>query len=417
MNTQRRWFSVALVAVLALSVATCDILKVESPGRIADEDLGAIEAFPALVTGMEYDLTQALDASNQDIALAAGELFHGGSYDFADIPRGIILPEDNNSEWRSSQQARWVAEDGIRRMQEILEPGVFSQSPLVARAYLMAGFANRLLGETLCSTAIDGGVEEPNTVHFTRALAQFTEAITVGGAAGTSNIVNAAYGGRASIKAWTGDWPGAVSDGNQVPIDFQYDSPYTNEVGNDIQYETYARPEFSVFGTEFENFPDDARAPWSILLEADGSVSKGANGTTPMYQQEKYPDLDSPVPLTKGTEMRVLAAESELRSGNIAAAFALLNDARDEHGMIDLVVPGTLAEAWTTLHHERGAETWLETRRLWDLRRWFAESGPAHHDFMQGRDTCFPISEQEVDSNPNLRGLVGVARLDIKPHF
>ncbi len=330
MNRQRRWFSVALVAVLALSISTCDILKVESPGRIADEDLEAIEAFPALVVGMAYDLTQALDNANQDIALASGELFHGGSYDFADLPRGIILDEDVNGEWESSQQARWVAEDGIRRMQEILEAAVFARSPLVAKAYLMAGFANRLLGETMCTTVIDGGAEQPNTIHFTRALGHFTEAISVGAAAGTSDIVSAAYGGRASIKAWTGDWSGAVADGNMVEIDFRYDSPYTSEVANDIQYETYARPEFSVFGTEFADYPDDARAPWSILLEEDGSVSKGANGTTPMYQQEKYPKLSSAVPLTKGTEMRVLAAEAELRSGNIGPAFVLLNEARDE---------------------------------------------------------------------------------------
>ncbi len=140
------------------------------------------------------------------------------------------------------------------------------------------------------------------------------------------------------------------------------------------------------------------------MYEEDGSVSRGANGTTPMYQQEKYPLLSSAVPLTKGTEMRVLAAEAELRggAGNIGAAFALLNEARDEWGMVDLAVPATLAEAWTTLHHERGAEVWLETRRLWDLRRWFLESGDAHHDFLQGRDVCFPISEDERRSNNNL---------------
>ncbi len=102
--------------------------------------------------------------------------------------------------------------------------------------------------------------------------------------------------------------------------------------------------------------------------------------------------------------MKVLAAEAELRNGNIGPAFVLLNEARDEWGMAALTVPATLAEAWTTLHHERGAEVWLETRRLWDLRRWFLESGPAHHDFLLDRDDCFPISEEEVDSNPNLSG-------------
>ena len=405
MNRQRKWFSGALVAALALSTAGCDILNVEAPGRIADEDLAAIEAFPALVTGMAFDLTQAMDASNQDLALASGELFHGGSYDFADLPRGIILAEDMDGEWSSAQQARWVAENGITRMQEILDAAVFAKSALVARAYLLAGFANRLLGEMLCSTAIDGGAEEPNTVHFDRAMGHFTQAISVGGPAGTSDIVAAAYGGRASIKAWTGDWSGAVADGLNVPIDFRYDSDYTNEVANDIAFETHNRFEFSVFGTEFQDFPDDPRAPWTIILNADGSITNGANGSTPMYQQNKHDDLDSPVALTKGTEMKVLAAEAELRGGgNIGTAFALLNEARDEYGMVALAVPATLAEAWTTLHHERGAELWLETRRFWDLRRWFAESGPSHHDFLQGRDDCFPISEEERDANPNLSG-------------
>jgi hypothetical protein len=351
---------------------------------------------------MAYDLSQGLDAANQDLALASGELFHGGSYDFGDLPRGIILPEDMDGEWASGQQARWVAEDGIKRMEAVLEPELFGRSGLVAQAHLLAGFSNRFLGEMLCSTAIDGGPEEPNTVHFTRAMDQFSQAIQIGQAAGTSDIVNAAYGGRASIKAWTGDWAGAVQDAMQVPIDFLYEADYTSEVANDLAFETHDRFEFSVWNTEFQDYPNDPRAPWTIILNEDGTITNGANGTTPMYQQNKYDDLDSPVPLTKGTEMRVLAAEAELRGGNIGPAFVLLNEARGEHVMAPLAVPTTLTEAWSILHHERGAETWLETRRLWDVRRWFEETGPAHHDFLQGRDRCFPISDEECNSNPNL---------------
>ena len=42
--------------------------------------------------------------------LASGEMFHGGSYDWADIPRGTILDEDVDNEWEEMHQARWVAE-------------------------------------------------------------------------------------------------------------------------------------------------------------------------------------------------------------------------------------------------------------------------------------------------------------------
>ena len=67
-----------------------------------------------------------------------------------------------------------------------------------------------------------------------------------------------------------------------------------------------------------------------------------------------------------------------------------------------MVTPGTLTEAWAILHAERGAITWLEDRRFWDERRWFAESGPPHFDFLNGRDKCIPISKTEKDSNPNI---------------
>ena len=56
------------------------------------------------------------------------------------------------------------------------------------------------------------------------------------------------------------------------------------------------------------------------------------------------------------------------------------------------------------LQKERGAVLWLENRRLWDLRRWNAEPAPIKHSFLDSRDKCLPISENEMLSNPNLRG-------------
>jgi hypothetical protein len=44
---------------------------------------------------------------------------------------------------------------------------------------------------------------------------------------------------------------------------------------------------------------------------------------------------------------------------------------------------------------------WLEGRRLWQLRRWSVDAGPAHSSFLDGRATCIPISQQETQSNPN----------------
>ncbi len=400
--------SLVPAAALLTLVGCSGLLDVEAPGTIADSDLNTRNAIAALVVGMAFDMAESLDDSIETLALAAGELFHGGSYNLGDIPTGLILPEDVNGEWATMHQARWVAEQGILRMQEILSPEEFNASVYVARAYLFAGLANRQLGENLCFTAIDGGPREAHTVHFSRGEAAFDEAIRIGQAAGSgaADIVTAAYGGRASVRAWQGDWAGAVEDASRVPAGFVYLARLsTDGESNILAYETHDRFEYTVWGTEFQNRPNDVRAPWEIVYNADGTVARGANGSTPHYQQKKYTSSGDDIPLVKGTEMLVLRAEAALRSNDIANAFARLNEARAHYGMAPLTTPSTAADAWRTLHAERGATVWLENRRFWDLRRWFEESGPAHHDFLSDRESkCVPVSEEEMRTNPSARG-------------
>lgn len=397
------------LAILLLPLGGCDTLfDVEAPGRIADEDLDDVEAFPAMVAGMSADLNAAYDAmANYTLPIASGELFHSGSYDITDVAKGIFLPEDMNGEWGSMHQARWVAESGIERMRGVYSAEEFESSPLVARAYLYAGIANRLLGENVCSAVIDGTGEQPHTVHFERGLEQFTRAIEISQAAGVDSTVIAAYGGRASMKAWLGDWAGAVQDAQQVPVGFVFSVLFNSGAGNgnELYVETHDRLEFSVINTVFEAHPEDPRAPWDTLFNADGEIDTGANGLTPVYQQLKYISEDADVPAVKGTEMLVLRAEAALRNGgDIAAAYQLMNDARASYGMAPLTPASSIEEAWADLHYERGATLWLEGRRLWDMRRWFAagEGDPAYHPFLEGRDTCIPISETERLANPAL---------------
>jgi hypothetical protein len=177
---------------------------------------------------------------------------------------------------------------------------------------------------------------------------------------------------------------------------------YTEGSGNDLAYETHDRFEYSVWSTEFANHYGDPRIPWDTVYKADKTIAVGANGATPVFRQQKYKTIGDDIPLTKGTEMLVLRAEAALRNNDIAGAYGLMNQARAFYSMTPLPVAATLAQAWADLRYERGATVWLETRRLWDQRRWFAEAGPAHSDFLLNRDKCIPISKDEAASNPNI---------------
>lgn len=411
MNRQMKWTRLAMLAALVPFTGCSDVLSldVEAPGRISDGDLNSAEAIPGLVAGMSYDLSQAMDGVLQTLALASGDLWHSGSYDFGTHPRGILLqaPEDWDGEYGTMQQARWVAENGIARIEEFYAPALFNKSADVARAYLLAGFANRLLGEVQCTSTIDGGPEVQRSEHFNRANAHFSRAIEIGGAAGVSNIVTAAYGGRASVRAWLGDWTAAATDASQVPIGFSYDAVFSTTSGavaNDLVDETTDRRELTVFNTVWAGVPDDPRVPWRIVYDNAGQVQKGQDGETDFYQQRKWLDEDTDVALTHGQEARMLRAEAALRSNDIPGMMTHINAARAAAGMAALATPANTAAAWEVMRVERAATLWLEGRRLWDLHRWKADGGVIADPFAASRDTCFPISDEERRVNTSLAG-------------
>ena len=423
MTTMRKPFRVAVLAAL-LGVAGCgDLLDVEAPGRLADENLNTENAFDALVEGMSADLTGAIDDMTYISPIASGELFHSGSYALTDEAQGILEPETSNGEFNEMQEARWVAENGIERMREHMDPERYESSPLVARAFLYAAIANRLLGEMMCTSTIDGGPEISNTQHFARAQQWTDSAIAYGGRADLADVVTAAYGVRATVRAWQDDWAGAVTDAERVPDGFVWVVPFAGGTANspDLWYETHVRREFSVVNTMFEpNGGADLRTPWDTVFRADGTVQTGANGSTLFYQQLKYPVDDADVPAVKGPEMLLLRAEAQLRlngAAGIPAAYSLMNEARAVYDMDPLTPAATLEEAWDDLHYERSATLWLEARHMWDARRWYEgvdPSAPEYFGFFGGadrlpggaddRDTCFPIGDEELRSNPNFSG-------------
>ncbi|AHG89370.1 RagB/SusD domain-containing protein [Gemmatirosa kalamazoonensis] len=400
----------ALAAAIALGASCHDYLTVTNPGPIADESLQTPDAVPGFVTGMSSDLSNALDEVVRISGIASDELGHGGSYTGEGLwYRGIINPEDINDQWALMQRARWVAEQGITRMKAL--PGfTYDNDAASARANLLAGFADRLLGENACKAVIDGGAVQSDSVHFQRALAYFTEAIRIAQARNVVDVLNAAYGGRASVKASLGDWPGAVADAQQVPAAFVYNAVYsTNSTreNNSLVQETYVRREFTVFGTQWAQVFNDPRVPWDTIYTsaAKTAVQKGQDGKTNFFRQRKYTDLGADIPLTKGTEMLMLRAEAALRTGDIGGAFALINQQRTVYRLPALSPPPAgLAAAWQILEKEYGAVVWLEGRRLWQLRRWQAATDASHNGFLDGRATCIPISLAERQSNPNASG-------------
>lgn len=391
----------ALAGALALSAA-CD-LSVTNPGPVQDEQLNTPGAMPALVNGMSGDLSNAMGLYLIRGALASGELTHSGNFAAEGFfYRGVIRPEDVNGDWSRMQTARWVAESGLERMKTVLGTG-FEANAGTPRAYLYGGFANRFLGENVCSAVIDGGPLQSDSVYFQRADSLFTRALALAQAQKNTTLANAALGGRASVRAWLGNWTGAVADAQLVPTSFVFNAIFslnTPRENLDLANQTINRREATVFGTVFAANNKDPRATWDTVKTSAGKIQTGQDGKTPFFRQTKYKTLGDPVPLTKGTELLLLRAEAALRNNDAPGAVLLINQERAAYSLAPITA-ATADAAWTILQSERGAVTWLEGRRLWDLRRWFAEG---RNTFLANRDKCVPPSANEQASNPNLHG-------------
>lgn len=408
-----------LFAATSLLVSGCDF-GVTNPGRIQEKDLNTVEGMETLVTGMSADFSYIYDDLGFTGARLSDELAGSGSYYLtSQLRHGKIDPEDSGFYWEGVQQARFVAEDGLKRMQKVLGDD-FDGNPLTARAYLYAGFSNRMIAENFNRDVIDGGEAEPVSNTFQRAVGHFENAVQQSQAAGETVFETAAYGGLAQVHLGLGNWDQAVQNAGEVPTDFVFEANYSNNSGresNEYANETHNRYEASAYSTlaaSRSSGPNDTRVPitdCSVTPEAC-SAEVAADGTTTMLRQEKLPELGSDMAIVKGTEMRLIEAEAALLDDDLDTAMDKINEVRNYYGLQDTSASeiGELggddrSDAWDILDQERHLTLWLEGRRLHDLRRWdhyFLDGGTVVYEGVTRRASYLPISTTECDANDNV---------------
>src|SRR5688500_4392175 len=160
-STRTVW---ALAAALgALVSAGCEVTN---PGPVNDEALAEAGAQAGFVNGAQERLVEAATYLAYGSAYVARELFPGGPPEGSQLSvlAGSLPWNDAglSNAYPRIQQSRWVAEEAIRRFKA---RGDVSPA-LVFQAYIWAGYANRMLGESWCESVIDGGPLESGTKYF-----------------------------------------------------------------------------------------------------------------------------------------------------------------------------------------------------------------------------------------------------------
>ena len=412
------------LAALAAAATACDF-KVTNPGPTLDQFLGDSLALAAQVAGVGYTLSDGMNYQVLHSAVVSRELFPTGqSGQFGIEPRnwvGFLVTEEQGTPWNTISRSRWLADQAVMRMQTVLGADGFAKHPVAAQGLIWRAFAYRVLGEAMCVAIINIGPSAPARENLVRAESTFTAAIAVGTAAKTPILVTAAYAGRAQTRVQLGNWTGATADAATVPATFVYQMPYyanVDEYGYNRTMWSSSEQSFykatSVWGTWYAKYFDatsDARVKYqkTVLF---GAGAFPPVGKVPWWPQRKYVTQTAGINLASGREMRLIEAEAALRGGDIAAAMAKMDANRAAAAAPVMERPVDLADAWRLLKRERGIELWLEGRRLADLRRWKADNTPGALDaletpgstsYLEGQDSCFPVSREEMNTNPNLK--------------
>ena len=379
---------------IPLAALACAVLaagcEVTNPGPVDDQfiDLPASQA--GLIKGSWERMNSVLGYAAYDEALPAREMFPGGQT--GTYGQSVARQAGNMGSWGSSgpynaaQQARWIAEEAIRRFDA---RGDVTQG-MMANAYLAAGFANRVNGDLFCWGAINSGPLIPGRVYWEHAEEHFTKALSLASdAAGR----NAALAGRAQARLALEKWQAALDDAKLVPSDFvvwlelDYSRGGIADQRNHIYYAN-GGSSFRSFTFRFTWFNDyylntgDPRTPWREFPQASDrncvAALQGFGGSVPCTQQRKYLSENDDMKMVSGAEMRLVEAEAMLRlnPGSWQAAMAVINANRTRYisdktqSPLTPWVANNLDDAWTFLMRERSIELWLEARRVTDLRRW-----------------------------------------------
>lgn len=390
--------ALACAAMFALAGA-CEF-DVTDPTRLTDKDIHGDAVMTALAVGAVTSYDGAFDRLSMITALLSDEAIASGSWlgwHRAD-KEGFIDLFDSESDhinipwitWRWLARARAVADETYELIAKEVPDA--SRDPRAALMRLYAGVAITDFADNFCQAAYDGGpvVEPPES--YAMAKTRLEEAIQIAQAAGADSIVHRARLVLARVHLGLGERTEALNNARAVPTGMRWIAHFRDAPGERSFFwgQNADRGELSI-GPRFQDSPD----PRTPALN-QGRV--GPDRATTVWAQQKYPTYNDDWVIGNWQEARLIEAEVLLENGDVDGAITVMNTVRAAAGLPDYPTGISSEEAWQHLRYERAHELWLQARRFNDMRRW--------NEFPAGWGaTCIPISREERDSNPNLRGV------------
>lgn len=289
-------------------------------------------------------------------------------------------------------------------------PAGVSRVKLIGQAAAYAGYSLTLLGEGMCSAAINVGPELTPAQLFAEAKTRFDSAVAAATTANDATTLNFALLGRARTLLDLGQPAAAATDAARIPpgfvVNMSTDAVNTrreNWVFVSINTNNWSTIDPSFRGLTINGAPDPR------VAVTNTNKAGTAQGTV-IWTADKYPAFDTVMPIARYAEAQLIIADAKLAANDVPGAVAAINAARATHaGLPAYDATGqTPAQVLTQLVEERRRELFLEGHRLGDLRRYklpmlpLAGTAYAIGGGVYDQQSCFPLPDVERINNPNI---------------
>jgi hypothetical protein len=421
-QSKRAVLSLAGAALIVIAAA-CDtqrLLDVSAPNNvpvaILDDPLNAALMVNSAITDFECAYASAVLVEGiisdelGDAQLGAA----GWPYDRRDAntqTNGIYGANGCNSAqnpgiYTPLATARWDADHALKNLTGWTDTQVPNRQLLLAQANLYAGFSYSMMGMSMCQAAFDLGPAVDQKGMFALAEQRFTAAITAGQAAANTDIVNAAYGGRARVRLYQGNTAGAAADAALVPSGFVFNATYDGSNSRRFNRVFSATSQFGDYTVEVQsqNLKTE-KGEVDPRSQSTLTTTRPADAKTPIYVPAKYAGGNTvPIPVTSYVEAQLIIAE--VQGGTNAVT--IINALRSAVGLQPYTGATDAASVKQLVIDERRRALFVQGVRNYDIQRFaipfiptvgtpFPIKGGTY-----GNTICLPLPDVERFNNPNI---------------
>jgi len=420
-STSRRLAGVVLALLWATACNSDRLLTVQAPNSVpatlfddpanatlmVNSAIGDFEcAFGAFVTteGIATDELQdaTITAANWQLD-RRDDGFTSGSYGTGSCTstEGVYTPMST---------ARWEADQALKRLAGWTDAQVANRQTLIAEANVYSGYAYTTLGMAMCQAAFDLGPLVDQTGMFALAEKRFTDAIAAAQAAGQTNLLNAAYVGRARVRLFQHNKSGAAADAGLVPKGFVFNaandattSRRFNHIYNAISTNGNTTVEVSARQLKTENGEIDPRSATVQL------TTRAADGVSQLFIPSKFNASSLaagdaiPQPIATYEEAQLILAEAQ----GGAQAVTIINALRATANLKPYTGATDDGSITQLIVSERQRALFAQGFRAFDVERFNVALTPAagsqyREGGVYGHTVCLPLPDVERAANPNI---------------